>query len=382
MYYTSASVRRHPVDKAWYGILRYKDAEGKWRQKTRKFAGCPNKSEAKRRLVVWREEMENEKQRALCLDDAIEYANRLVDYKVAMRSIQPATEKDYRASFAAWRPYLQGTALSEVTREQIEHGMQRMLADGLSVNTVIKRQVALSMLFEHAILKGDVRSNVMRGIERPKKERTVPNALVGDDLERVKRRIETLPLEWWTVGIALCLYAGLRAEETCGLQFADIDLADNVGWIRRSIGHGTGGTYVSPPKNRNARDFPICAALHGILSDWIGLQRGRYAALGIEVEPTSWLLGEPDKGWQDSQRMGKKWSMLCDIDGYKGLAGKKPRIHDLRHTFATACVKAGMDVKTLQSILGHASAAITLDIYASCDPQAKKAAASVIDAAL
>lgn len=49
-------------------------------------------------------------------------------------------------------------------------------------------------------------------------------------------------------------------------------------------------------------------------------------------------------------------------------------MHGLRHTFATLGVQSGMDIKSLSSILGHSSAAMTLDIYASDDEQAKKLA--------
>ena len=48
--------------------------------------------------------------------------------------------------------------------------------------------------------------------------------------------------------------------------------------------------------------------------------------------------------------------------------------HDLRHTFATAAITSGADVKSVSSILGHANAAMTLNIYASADAEAKRRA--------
>lgn len=370
MFYTSARVRKNPKDKAFYGVLSYKDEHGKWKQKSKKFSDCPTKTEAKRRLVVWREEMEKEADNRFSKEDFITYAERLVSYKVALRTIQPATEADYRKAFRAWKPYLKDVPLSQVAREHIEHGMQEMIASGLSVNTVIKRQIALSMVFEYAVKKGDVATNIVRDIPRPKREKPTINALVGADLDRAKARLSSLALEWWVVGVALCLYAGLRAEETCGLKLSDVDLDNGVLWIRRAIGHGVGGTYVAPPKNNRVRDVPICAALHEYLSKWVSQ---------TALQPTSWLLGNGKSEYRDSHIIGKKWSMLCEIEGYKGLAGKKPTLHDLRHTFATLCIAQGMDVKTLQSILGHASAAITLDVYATTDPQAKQNAVNVIN---
>jgi hypothetical protein len=65
--------------------------------------------------------------------------------------------------------------------------------------------------------------------------------------------------------------------------------------------------------------------------------------------------------------------------GLVGTQGRVPTFHDLRHTFATYAIAEGVDVKTVSSILGHSNAAMTLNIYASADPESKRAAAETID---
>ena len=52
---------------------------------------------------------------------------------------------------------------------------------------------------------------------------------------------------------------------------------------------------------------------------------------------------------------------LCAI--VRNIGAPATRFHDLRHTFAVASIKSGDDIKTVQSNLGHATAAFTLDIY-------------------
>lgn len=54
-----------------------------------------------------------------------------------------------------------------------------------------------------------------------------------------------------------------------------------------------------------------------------------------------------------------------------GIASKN--YHVLRHTFATRCIESGMDVKSLSEILGHANAAITLNIYVHSSMELKRA---------
>jgi len=58
---------------------------------------------------------------------------------------------------------------------------------------------------------------------------------------------------------------------------------------------------------------------------------------------------------------------------------KQVRFHDLRHTFATTALGNGMDVKTLSAMLGHVSAATTLDIYTHTTDAMQAAAAASID---
>lgn len=77
--------------------------------------------------------------------------------------------------------------------------------------------------------------------------------------------------------------------------------------------------------------------------------------------------------------LSRGWKTLSDSMGLVGTQGRRPTFHDLRHTFATYAIAEGVDVKTVSSILGHSNAAMTLNIYASADTDAKLAAASTIE---
>ena len=66
------------------------------------------------------------------------------------------------------------------------------------------------------------------------------------------------------------------------------------------------------------------------------------------------------------------------MEGFQGVLGKAPTFHDLRHTYATVAIASGVDVKTVSSVLGHSSAAMTLDVYAVADPVAKRMSAEVM----
>ena len=78
----------------------------------------------------------------------------------------------------------------------------------------------------------------------------------------------------------------------------------------------------------------------------------------------------------------KKWRALADLLGIVGTQGRRATFHDLRHTFATTAIAEHVDVKTVASNLGHSNAAMTLNIYANADPDAKRRAADVIGRAM
>lgn len=360
----SVSVCKKPGGKGWRAVARYKDSDG-WHNTTRALK-ARTKAEASMLAREWEAELNEREAEPI---GAIDCAASYIERKAALHSIQPSTAADYRKTLSGWKPYIEGLTLEELTPRLLADALQDMLSCS-SPTTALKRYVFLNSVLSAAVKSGALRKNPLESVPRPRKNPRPQNPLVGDDLDRLKALLPTLKLSPWVVAVYLCLYAGLRAEETCGLKVSDIDLANRVGWIRRAIGCANGRHYEAPTKTRRTRDFPISGTLADVLAGWLE-----------GAEPSAWLLTRSDV-MPTGRSIGDRWSMLCEVMELRGRDGRKPTLHDLRHTFATQCVKAGMDIKTLQSILGHSSAAMTLDIYASPDASAKAAASTLIDAAI
>jgi integrase len=64
----------------------------------------------------------------------------------------------------------------------------------------------------------------------------------------------------------------------------------------------------------------------------------------------------------------------------KKIGAPNARVHDLRHTYAVACIESGVDVKTLQENLGHATAAFTMDVYGHVSRQMQLSSATKLEA--
>lgn len=164
------------------------------------------------------------------------------------------------------------------------------------------------------------------------------------------------------IGLLLSAELGLRIGEVCGLKWCDFDWDAGIFSVRRTVSRISDGNrhtkrVVQPPKTRTSRrEIPIPNYLLPILRN---LREG--------FSENAWFLsGSEDKPVEP--RCYRK-SIRC----YLIAAGVRPvRPHTLRHTFATTCLVAGCDIKTLSELLGHANASITLKCYVHSDLTRKR----------
>ena len=159
------------------------------------------------------------------------------------------------------------------------------------------------------------------------------------------------------IGLLLGLELGLRIGEICGLQWGDFDLKLGTLKINRTVcriscGNGHTKVVIQTPKTRTSRrEIPIPKQLLATLKK-----------LHENASDSTWFLsGNGEKPVEP--RCYRK-----SIKAYlKQASVRQVRPHGLRHTFATTCLQAGCDVKTLSELLGHANANITLQRYVHSD---------------
>ena len=164
------------------------------------------------------------------------------------------------------------------------------------------------------------------------------------------------------IGLLLGLELGLRIGEICGLQWGDFDLKLGTLKINRivcriSCGNGHTKVVIQTPKTRTSRrEIPIPKQLLMMLKKLRGnTSNATWFLSGNESKPT-----EP-RCYRKSIKVYLKQATVRQV-----------RPHTLRHTFATTCLQAGCDVKTLSELLGHANANITLQRYVHSDLTRKR----------
>lgn len=168
------------------------------------------------------------------------------------------------------------------------------------------------------------------------------------------------------IGILLSLYTGIRIGELCALKWEDVSFDENLIIIRKTMqrlqkdsiqSKNEAKTYIliSKPKSQcSNRQIPLPSFLSVILQEY----KGDKSHFILTNSPYSFI--EP----RTLQNQFKRILRQIDL--------RDVNYHSLRHTFATRCVEAGFDIKSLSEILGHSSVKITLDKYVHSSMEQKR----------
>lgn len=307
-----------------------------------------------------------------------DYVDSYIDELEQGKRVERSTIMGYRTAAKYIREAFGEVVVCELDRESVAQWTTALSSRGLSSSTVGKAFRLLRQAMKNAVARHVIKENPTDTVKPPKREKTNEgiNALPAEGRSKLLNALDSMESTPATIAARIALYTGLREGEICGLQWRDIDFASGVIWIRRSIGRGEGGCYPKETKTGRARDVALPPSLSAYLQD---LKAERNAASGKTLKPTDYVLSIPGEGYVQPPYLGRTWAALSKALGLKGTENRNVTFHDLRHTWATLAVAGGVDIKTVSSNLGHSNAAMTLNIYASSDPDAKRRAAELTE---
>ena len=287
--------------------------------------------------------------------------------KVTIGSLGPAWLKrqthlkpsSYRPLEIAWRVHVEPTwgskAVSEVRKTEIQEWVSsltvgdegsRPMRPPKGATTVIRAYGVLASILDGAVDDRRVLTNPARGVNLPRKTKKSHIYLSHEQVHLLaaESKYETL--------ILVLAYCGLRWGEAVALQVKHLNMLKRRINVEMNAVEVGGKIEVGTPKSHKKRSVPfpaflserLAAACEGKHRDDLvfpGADGGYLRSARIHEDNQSWFAGAVKRS---------------------GI----PRItpHDLRHTAASLAVSAGANVKAVQRMLGHSSAAMTLDIYA------------------
>jgi integrase len=160
---------------------------------------------------------------------------------------------------------------------------------------------------------------------------------------------------------------GCRRGEALGLRWRDVDLKDGIVSIRQQVvpltkpsGRGREGRIVDRTKGGEARVIELDSRTIAMLRQWRRVQ-AQEKLRAADYEDHGLVFARPDGKPFHPEVFSKTFDRRVRQAAFKDLP--VIRLHDLRHTWATLALKAGVDVKVVSERLGHSSPVITWTIY-------------------
>ncbi len=272
--------------------------------------------------------------------------------------------------------------LQALTPLQIEKFYADALAEGgkggdrLAPKTVRNTHVVLRKALADAERLGLVPRNAAAAARAPTARRPEFETWSSDELKEFFASIRDDRLSGAFVLLAT---TGMRRGEVLGLRWRDLDLDAAQLAVVQTLTTVEWQPIVTQPKTqRSRRTIYIDTHTIGALKDHRRRQREEQLAAGSAWDKSNDFVFRDELGRAlHPDWFSREFNRLVRVAGVPRI-----RLHDLRHTYATLALKTGVHPKIVSERLGHATIAITLDLYSHVTPGIARDAAEAVAATI
>lgn len=323
-----------------------------------------------------------EKGAAIITDERLTVVAYLAQWleRMAPPRVRPATHTRYRQQLAhVIRAYGQ-LRLTRLTAPQVADlytRLQRPKAEGgggRSATSVHHVHVVLRQALNAAVKLGVIAANVTDRVDAPRMQRPPIEPFTAQEAQQFVESARSTRLE---ALYTLAITTGMREGELLALRWKDVNLDAGALHVVASLQRVGKGWQIGQPKTARSRRQ---VALSPLAVEALRAHRARQLAERMAVADV-WQ----DRGLVFCDEIGDQLSPISVTrTHYQGLLRRaglpRRRFHDLRHTAATLMFSQGVHPKVVSEMLGHATIAITLDIYSHALPDMQREAAGAMDA--
>lgn len=293
---------------------------------------------------------------------------RFLDYLKVEKGLAALTVSAYETDLAQFAEFLETKRrdLPDARRDDVRAFLSRLFSDEVKDRSVARKLSALRHLYKFLLLDRVVKHDPTLDIDSPRQWKILPKSLAGAEIDsmlastggRGDSALAAAIAQRDRAMLEVLYAAGLRVSELVGMKLEDLKL--DMGHV---LVRGKGDKERIVPLGRASQE-----AIRGYLAE------ARPALLAGKVSPA--LFVRRGGGRLSRQRV---WQMVKAASA----AGRHASPHTLRHSCATHMVENGADLRTVQTILGHADIStsqiythVALDrlrnVYRSHHPRAKK----------
>jgi len=247
-----------------------------------------------------------------------------------------------------------------------------MIAKGLSAKSIKDTYNNINAAMKKAVVLRMVSYNPCEGVSLPKLKRYRAKVY---DITNIHKLLEIAEGTDMYLPIFLCVTFGLRRGELLALRWSDIDFKTKTLSVRNNMVRGEKGFIIKAPKSESGiRDIRFgddtLAELRAAKKQYFD----DMCAYGAGFQNLNFVIRQEDGSPLKPDSMTQKWERFIEYNHLPPI-----RLHDLRHSNATALIMAGVNPRVVQQRLGHSDVNITLNTYTHVLPEMDVEAAQILD---
>ncbi len=257
-------------------------------------------------------------------------------------NIKPATQESYRYTLEILVTYFDGYKLSQIKAMHVEDFLRELKNEGRSASTIAQCRGLLFMIMGKAagndlISKNPVAHAGKMRREPPKKK----EAYTADEVRLLMEKLPETKIGW---SIRLLLFTGMRSQELLGLEPRHIARDGSSIIIEQAVVREKGTVAIGTPKSHDSyRTIPVPQIV-------------QYCARNLRNTDKKfiWEVGKPDMPCTPSHFRNEFKKAIGTVEGVRVLTP-----HCCRHTAVSQMQALGIDIETIQNIVGHAEIDMT-----------------------
>jgi integrase/recombinase XerD len=277
-------------------------------------------------------------------DPNLRLLNSFLDYLKVEKGLAPLSVSAYHSDLEQYSEFLlkRKRGLRDARRQDVRDFLNALLSNGVDGRSVARKLSAMRHLYKYLLLDRYITADPTLNIDTPRQWKVLPKSLAADEVENVLRGparskddIQSQALSARDRAMLEVFYAGaLRVSEVTSLKLEDLKL--ELGYV---LVHGKGD---------KERIVPLGRAAQEVVQEY--LRHARTVLAAGKSSPVLFIA----RGARAITRQ-RVWQVVNAASAQSRHASP----HMLRHSCATHMVENGADLRTVQTILGHADISTT-----------------------
>lgn len=288
-------------------------------------------------------------------------------------NIEETTRRGYRNKIKCYiKPVLGDIYIKSLRTEHIQRMVNDMIDREFSPKSIRDAFNNINAAMKKAVKLRLIPYNPCEAVELPKLKKYRAEVYSAEMIQ------ELLDIATGTdmyLPIFLLVMVGLRRGELLALRWEDIDFKNNILKVRNNMVNGEKGCIIKAPKSESGiRDIYLGDDVMTVLKQARLDYMNDAFSYGVGFQNLGFVIRQEDGSPYRPDSITQKWERFVEAHNLP-----KIRLHDLRHSNATALIQAGVNPRVVQQRLGHSDVNITLNTYTHVLPEMDMEAAAKLD---